>query len=738
MRAILIVAACLIVTVGPAAEDVPITSFETEADMQMFAAGSAVIERVQEHASDGEWSLKIEITGSETDTWPGVSFIPPDPDLSECMVLAFDVYNGDADYAALSYRVDDGNGKKRFEGARLNPGKSTTVEIYVKPMVSDLDISNIVKFYLYSRMPRRDYTWYLDNFRYTDGSREFKPRRYLETTPEIVPTADEQARGFALFHRHWMDLVFPTSIPTDDQREVNLRTFATPGEHEPLTVSLRALRDLTDARVTVSDLRGEDGAIIPASEITIYPIRCLNKRETYPSEYYIEDMPVVLERRESVNVAAGVSQRFWLSIHVPEDAQPGSYAGTVTVSADGDSVELPLTVEALPFKLDDPEGIFWGEYYSGPKLVIEDPTYREAMRAELADMRAHGMTSVGLCFGPTLECFEVTDDGVKVNYGDERYVWFMDAYVELGFPAPVIQLSDSPQSAFGSQYPLQSEEFAQAYKSAWAAMQAEAARRGWPEVIVQPVDEPGWKDQAAKDRTVRLLELLKQVPGLRTEQDGPGDDFFHDAAGPHADVWNYNGGVAAPERVAQAIADGHIVTCYNNDVECYRPGLQRYAAGVFLLASGTHGIYNWSYGGWKGNPYDDQDAKYGDLIHVYPATERDAGGPATGWEGFREGADDYKYCDLLRRTIARARAAGKNAEADTAQDVFDDMIASIEYSPRLRYSAKFDQVTTDADGVSRIGGRMQVRNGWEFARYDEARRQVADQILALMTALGEL
>ncbi len=186
MRAILIVATCLIVTVGLAAEDVPITSFETAESLDMFSAGNAVIERVQEHASDGEWSLKISITGSETDTWPGVSFTPPDPDLSERMVLAFDVYNPDPDYAALSYRVDDGNGKTRFEGARLNPGKSTEVEIYVKAMSSDLDISNIVKFYLYSRMPRRDYVWYLDNFRYTDGSYVFKPRRYLETNPEIT------------------------------------------------------------------------------------------------------------------------------------------------------------------------------------------------------------------------------------------------------------------------------------------------------------------------------------------------------------------------------------------------------------------------------------------------------------------------------------------------------------------------------------------------------------------------
>ncbi len=739
MRLALFIATALLVVAAGAAEDVPITSFETEEGLDVFKAGNAVIERVQENASDGEWSLKMEIVGSEVDTWPGLSYIPADPDLSEHKVLAFDAYNPSDDIAYMSYRVDDGNGKTRFESARLQPGKHTTVEIYVRAMGSELDLTQMVKFYLYSRMPRKNYTWYLDNFRYTDGSYDFSPRRHLETNPEIAPTAEEQQRGFALFHRHYMDLVFPTSIPTEEQREVSLATFATPGEDEPLTISLRALRDLQGARAQMSDLQSADGTTIAASEATVYPVRCLPKREHYQSKYYIEDLPVLLERRESVDVAAGVSQRFWLNIHVPADATPGIYEGRVTVSADAASADVPIQLEVLPFALEETEGVWVGDYYAGPRLPIEDPAYGEVMRAEMADMRAHGMTSVGLCFGPALESFAVTDDGVELTYADDdRYVQFMDAYVELGFPAPVIQLSDSPQHALGATYRLHTDEFANHYKAGWIAMRAEAERRGWPEVIVQPVDEPGWQSQDVKDRAVRLLQILKEIPGLRTEQDGPGDEFFEEIAGPYADVWAYNGGLGTPERVAQAIADGHLVTCYNNDVEGYRAELQRYAGCYFMLASGTHGIYNWQYHGWKGSAYDDQDAKYGDFLHVYPATDTEVGGPAAGWEGAREGADDYKYCQLLMRTIERARAAGKATQAEAAQAVLDEIVASIQYTPRLRNTAKFAQMTTDDDGVSRVGGQFLVPNGWEFERYDEARRQVADQILALMKALGEL
>ncbi len=738
MRSLILLAALSFACLLAGADEL-ITSFETEDSLTLFRPGNVTIERVREHASDGQWSLKVQITGSDTDTWPGISFIPPNPDLTARPVLAFDVYNPDPEPAILSYRVDDGAGKKRFESARLQPGRHTTVEIYVKPMGTELDLSRIVQFYLYSRMPRRDYTWYFDNFRYTAGSLQFLPRRYLETNPEVTPTAEEQKRGFVLFHRHWMDLVFPNSIPTEEQRQVDLRTFATPGEHEPLTISLRALRDLTGARVRVSALRGEAGAVIAPEAVTIYPVRCLHKREHYQSKYYVENLPVLLERREAVDVPARTSQRFWLDIHVPVDAPPGLYQGTVTVSADSGSAQVPLQLEVLPFSLQDEPGAWWGEYYSGPRLPLDDPRYREVMRSELADMREHGMTSVGLCFGPAPESFTITDEGVTVAYSDnDRYVWFMDAYVELGFTAPVIQLHDTPQSVLGGRFRLDSDEFARAYQSAWAAMQAEGQRRGWPEVIVQPVDEPGWQDQQAKDRTVRLLQLLKQIPGLRTEQDGPADEFFEEIAGFHADVWNYNGGLGTPERVARAIAEGHIICCYNNDVEGYRPELQRYAAGFFLLASGTHGIYNWEYHGWQGSPYDDQDSKYGDFLHVYPATDTEVGGPATGWEGFREGTDDWKYCSLLRRLSARARAAGHAAEAEAAVTVLNSIVASLQYNPRLRNTARFEQMTTDAEGVSRISGRLLVPNGWEFERYDQARRQVAEQIVLLLRALGEL
>ena len=351
------------------------------------------------------------------------------------------------------------------------------------------------------------------------------------------------------------------------------------------------------------------------------------------------------------------------------------------------------------------------------------------------------MTSVGLCMGAPVAQAKLTDKGVELNLdGSSLYERFMDLYRDLGFPAPVVQLSDSGQ-AFASQLkaPFLSPEYVRAYKGFWVAMQAECRKRRWPEIIVQPVDEPGWKSRESKDRNVALLKLLKQIPGMRTEQDGPGDAYFHGEAGPFADVWNYNGAIAKSPVVADAQRKGHTVMLYNCDVESYRPEIGRYVAGFFQKRAGTSGCYNWAYMSWRGSPYDDLDHKTGTWMHVYPPLGTEPGGPSTGWQGFREGIDDYKYIATLEHAIARATKAGSTeakAAARLAQRRLDALLASLRYSPRVRGAARWTIRRPRKHGTT-ISGTLKVRNGWDFADYDIARWQVAAATLDILAALGE-
>ncbi|MGD9497392.1 MAG: glycoside hydrolase domain-containing protein, partial [Armatimonadota bacterium] len=671
----------------------------------------------------------LEIPGSEQDTWPGIGFLPQ-TDTTQYQVLAFDAFNPHTDDVALSWRIDLEDGTTRFEGARLRASETTRVEVWLT------GLGPVTRIYLYRRMPRDDRTIYLDNFHWATPGERFTALHYVDGATPPAPRELERQHGFIVFTRPLTDVIFTNSVPRAEERIQSVDVFATVGEYEPATFALYALENLAQVRVSFEG--------VPAGG-EVLPVRCLNKRVTYSSDQYIADMPVLCERREAVDVPAGTCRRWVIDLGLFGDAPAGLHEGAVRIAARGrDPVTLPLRLRVLPYALLEPTDMFWGEYYQGPRFAQTDDGRVEEMRRDLADQRAHGMTSVGLCFGVPSEAITWADDGACVlSLDGTQYAAFMDLYVELGFPMPVILLSDSGQAAAGmaGEFAFESDEWATRYQAFWRAMQAEHQRRGWPEVIVQPVDEPGWQDQAAKDRNLRCLQLLKQIPGLRTEQDGPGDAYFHDVAGPFADVWNYNGVIAEPDVVAEAQAARHIVTIYNCDVESYRPEVDRYVAGWFQLAAGINGCYNWAYMDWGGSPYDDNDHAYGTWMHVYPPLGDEPGGPSIGWIGAREGVHDYRYVHTLRVAIARALASDSAAAqraAREAQAELDRLIASLSYSPHIRNTAKWTTSHTREDGTRTIGGTLKLPNGWAHSDYQAHRWVIAEQTMRVLEALGEV
>ncbi len=725
MRAALL--AAIVLCALPAWAQEMANLFETEADLERVSVPDTVtMTRVQEHVTDGEWAVRLDIPGSDTDTWPGMSFAP-DVDTTQFTVLAFDAFNPQNDRLSLSWRLDREDSSE-FGGAAVEPNSSKRVEIWIPAM------KPLTRVLLYRRMPRADATVYLDNIRWETVEGRFEPIRYVETASAPEATEIEQERGFIVFRRPLTDVIFANSVPRAEERLDGIDAVATAGEYEAVTLALHALEDLQQVRVSVEG--------IPATA-EVLPIRALDKRVTYSSQQYIVDMPVLCERRETADVAAGESKRWMIDLQVAADASPGVHEGAITIAAAGrDPVTVRVRLRVLPYELLEPADMFWGEYYLGPKLADTPEGRLEEIRNSLADQRAHGMTSVGMTQGVPAEAVTWTGEGYALALDGTEYAAFMDMYVELGFPMPIIQLSDSGQHAPGMEgMSFDSEEWGEQYKAFWTAMQAEHARRGWPEVIVQPVDEPGWQDQAAKDRNVRCLKLLKEIPGMRTEQDGPRDAYFETIAGPWSDVWNYNGGIGERETVAAAQAEGRIVTIYNCDVESYRPEVDRYTAGWFQLAADINGCYNWAYMSWGGSPYNDNDHANGTWMHVYPPLGDEVGGPSTGWIGAREGVDDYRYVHTLREAIARAEAsdnAAAKAAAEQARAELERITGTITYSPRVRSAARWTETGEDAEGMPTIGGTLKLDNGWSHADYEVNRALVAKHTIAIMQALGEI
>lgn len=716
-----------------------IISFEPgEAWRERVAAGNVKLEIVAEHASHGQHSAKVFLPGSDHDSWPGFDLkLKPEDFAGGSNQLTFSVWHQEKDTMNLNWRLDFDKGQPTFSGINIPPKTKKRIALSIDRKDEDGNSNRATKVVLYRRMPREDCTFWLDDFQVEVASWKFAPIEYIAPKGRRPPTAAEQAAGFQLFQRHWQEHVFKNTVPLPTDGAPVLAAAACPGEQEPMIFSLHALADLKHVAVAVAKpLASPTGQTIPNAAIEILPIRCLDKKTTYPSKDYYRDLPVLLERRAAVDIPGGESKSFWIDIDVPAQTPSGTYAGTLNLDINGQTAAtLPFSLRVLPFTLDEPKDMYWGEYY-GARHANTPEEIEKTIRQDMTIMRRNGMTSIGICSAPALVKDSLRWENGKADFSlDENcsFVRLMNLYFPLGYTMPVILLADAGQT-FCSNFKLKvgSDEYQACYQAFWTAMQAEGKKRGWPEMLVQPVDEPAWRTRQDRELNLTLLKYLKGIPGQRTEQDGPGDDYFVHEAGPWADMWNFNGGFANADVMARIARENRLAVLYNCDVESYRPEVGRYVAGFFQARSRSQGYFNWAFMSISSNPYDDFDAATGDFSHIYPPTAAEPGGPSLGWYGVREGIDDYKYITTLRNEIDRKKTGSpaEQAQAREAAATIDALLGTLRYSPKIRDSASFTNLNLP-DGKRGVTGILKLPNDWSFRHYDQARAILTAQIVAL-------
>jgi len=593
-------------------------------------------------------------------------------------------------------------------------------------------------------------TFWLDDLELVSVDEMVKPKTvYVDEAEPPAPTAEESQRGFMLFSRNYLRALFPNAVPLGRERVAELKAAACPGEYEPIVFALRALRELRDVRVTVSDLEGKDGTI-PADAVDMRSVRYHPKEGQArwgPFNETLMDVPLFLEQRDNMTMDTDTNQPVWLTVHVPDDARPGSYSGMVAISeANGPGATLPITVEVYPFRLAEPAGITFGMY----TRLRSDPAW---LAETFADMRAHGMTSIGLCGNSGL-AMSVQDGKVAIDWNGESLLERnMAEYTRAGFPEPMVWLMGGDVPAFCEKIaPLDTDEFAEAYRQAIAAIRAHGDEVGWPEIIYQPVDEP-FEHAQSLDRAKRLLQILKSIPGIRTENDGMNgawrnftEEFYqlsdclclHD--GPTLDRgqldmdewWEFR------EKTAQ---DGKLIWFYNIDLTAWHPEPVRFMTGFGLWNSKAEGIIEWAY--MFPVKEDDPGAVYsqpGALLYRFPPAPGESGGPTIGYEAVREGVDDYRYLLTLLKLVEAATEAGKGEVADGIWQPIQVRLDAASFegckgrAGQGNWTGKCEVLP---DGDRAVRGDHKIDNHWEFDDYDALRRRIAEGILRLTEALGQ-
>jgi hypothetical protein len=408
---------------------------------------------------------------------------------------------------------------------------------------------------------------------------------------------------------------------------------------------------------------------------------------------------------ESWEILDGVTRQFWLTLHVPEQTEAGTYSGSIEVwTESGESSAIPVELEVLPFSLRRPTQLVIGATYFVPVAYsyYGEERFWKRMRAEFEDMRRHGMTSV-----------QLTGMGIENYDGLDR---LFEVYREAGFEQPIYLLEAATVIEWVvDEYGLEkgSEAFYVQYLEIFERLVAEARRRSWPPLIFNFGDE--FTNTASEEFGAELARRLKQIPEIVIAADANGYKEVTLMA-PHVSILAFNGGWDGPngvnrgrrlwnaETVAEIRAAGATPWLVNVDKT-------RFSNGFYLWKMsrlGIRGKMEWIYSDYAAdphNPFDGRGPRMRPMVYPGPGTMI---APTISYELMRQGLNDLAYLHTLETMTEQAPAGAQRRRALGILDRIDAAIDDDYFSYR---------------------GPDAVR--WSSRRFDELRNDVIDMIVEL-------
>ena len=521
-----------------------------------------------------------------------------------------------------------------------------------------------------------------------DVATEWKETKHEEPRPMPKFSPQDRERGYALFARHWSEVIYPNTAPHASELNPRLAAFASLGEYEPVTVTVRPLADLSEATLTAGDLRcGE--AVIPAENIDVRWVRYMLVRPNYSLFFSYHIAPDVLEHRESSDLEVGENLRFWVTTHVPDDAKPGVYEGKLTFSAAGRaSAEIPFKLRVLPIRLQkNPEHVY-GMYYRDPLSNVNEGNSAEAnayferkAESERRDMVEHGMTShISGVSGLTRD-----DDGVWTMDGAEtdrrialsRKYGLADQPLVVSIPVTWWYTKLVDKQGTGSHLRLVRDDVPQSFYDEVTrmveAVQKEREQYDWPEFLYYPVDEPSTNPASVKFM-VGVMKAIKRVPDVRTYVTADPSHEQFEPMWPYVDVWCCQPFVFGYEKIQRLSREKGIeFWCYPNHISGENDHTPirgaRMTWGYGFWKSGFKTLIPWIYQASRGDPWNYLDGSTMDFFNR--STPEGEPVPVAMWEAYREGIDDGRYLYTLQQLVEAAKQAGgerarlaQQAEAD--------------------------------------------------------------------------
>ncbi|MEQ1656985.1 MAG: hypothetical protein ABL983_00990 [Nitrospira sp.] len=340
----------------------------------------------------------------------------------------------------------------------------------------------------------------------------------------------------------------------------------------------------------------------------------------------------------------GSNKQVWVTIHVPKNAEAGTYLGTITISSGEIEIgTVPLRLEVLPFHLSDP-ALEYSIYYRGllvdtaPSMSSEHKTEKQ-MCAEFKDLQEHGISN------PTVYQYS----------GDSKA---LERVLELRRKCGI-----SSSSLYYLGFFIDPKDF----ESRPTAIQkrlldtiATAHANGFTQTYFYGVDE------AIGAELVRQRDAWTFVHKQGGKVYVAGKTGTFDVVGRYLDMLVAAGVPVRSEAGRYHAVGGRVFSYANPQVGVENPLVFRRNYGLILWQQDYDGAMPYAYQHSEGSPWNDFDGRYRDHMFAYPTI--DGVIDTLAWEGFREGVDDIRYLTTLMnrlealRPCAAAKASFKAAE----------------------------------------------------------------------------
>ncbi|WP_298651016.1 glycoside hydrolase domain-containing protein [uncultured Proteiniphilum sp.] len=467
------------------------------------------------------------------------------------------------------------------------------------------------------------------------------------------------------------------------------------GERVNIQLLVWSLDALEQVRVKVNDLKKEGGVIIPTENFDVNMVRYVIANYPYASKDAICGnspytdgymMPDRFEPFERFNLPERSTRPVWLTIDIPAGAEPGIYAGNISVQSSKESVDLNITIkvqnQVLPrpnewkHRLDlwqNPWVVAWYNHLEPwseeHKVLLKQhlKPYAEAGGTYITTYAVHSPWSDNsfMIEGGMIEWIKKADNTWEFDYK------IFDEYVQLAMECGINEaITIYTAIPWGNRFRYMDELTGNYVYTSWEPgtpdfvkhwhifltdLKKHLEQKGWFDITFIGINEnpmpqtlaaikatkdhsKAWKITYAGDWHKELDELLDDYSYLYSKEPTPEEQK------------------ARKERGALTT----YYVCCNPPVPnnfLFSPPVEGRWISWYTVARGYDGFLRWAYDAWPEDP--NRDARHGswaagDCFLIYPG-----GHSCIRFEKLREGIVDFEKIRIVKEKASESPANAK-------------------------------------------------------------------------------